>query len=749
MASLREQCRQNPHIQNGRLDGKYMIVDVVGGGGTACVYKVRTADDPHLYALKLLQDRFFRSPVVLEQFRLEADRLLELRHPNIVRFYDIAIRESYAYLLMDHISGYELSEILRNLRATGRPFPANEVLRTLVQASRALDFLHGRNLIHRDIKAANILLEQGTGKLYLVDFGISTPTKDAATALNAGTRAYMAPEQQANLGIPITTAVDIYAFGVMAFEMLAGQRPYVATPGVKGEEAERSLSEQHLRAPIPLLSQFRPDLPPALDPIFQRVLAKNPADRYPSARSFVADLHQALLPHLSPDLHNLAEVGPLLPKAFIEVGPRSESASPSQTATLPPSRTSPMADSSARPYRPWAAVLAVLILVALIALGVFLNVGGGNQEPEAQASPSSTVGPSATLAEATPEQSQMPSPLPPSPSPTAREVPSNTPEPSPSPSPSFTPSPTRTEVPSNTPSNTPSFTPSPSPIAEQASYYFLSGGAVLGWQAPAAEVLSWLIEEGQGPLFPFNTGPLANFRAEIQLDPAAPPLVYGLAYQIQGEGEDYLLFKVDEVNGTWALEARRGDQVESLQTGSLAEARPALSLQYYQGAALIWLGGERFSDFSQLAPQGGLALWLPDPQPNSAAAIQDLQVALVGDSVVAQAALSTPTPAPTLDLNTYLVADLRALLATGDRTRLTVDCRQFSLRYENLERHAQRPDPALAANAQTAIRQNELIQNLCRTVINGNLDLSRSPQDFLTWATNLEALLAQLSPSDQ
>lgn len=304
---------EHPAIRNGIIDQKYIVQGYIGGGGMADVYKVRTADDPHPYALKLLKDEYFQDVRLRETFEREAQSLLKLNHPNIVRFFDYAVRAQYAYILMEYVEGYSLSDLLKNLRQSQRVFPDNEVMRVLVQAERAVRYLHQNNLIHRDIKPGNILIERLTGKVFLTDFGIATDLNGSGQHFNAGTRAYMPPEQQEALGIPVQRTADVYALAVVAYEMLAGRRPFLKKNGVSTAEAEQDMIRQHRDTPVPPLSSRRRGLPPELDAIFERALAKQPAGRYPNSRSFILDLHRAMRSYLSPDMQDIDNIAPLDP----------------------------------------------------------------------------------------------------------------------------------------------------------------------------------------------------------------------------------------------------------------------------------------------------------------------------------------------------------------------------------------------------------------------------------------------------
>lgn len=227
-----------------------------------------------------------------KRFAQEARILGALHHPHIVPFLDYDSIDGLSFIVMPLLEGGTLKEKLAAGRMNG-----GQVMGLLKEVGSALDYLHNQKVIHRDLKASNIMFDQ-PGNAYLVDFGIAKLTDSAAqqnitmVGQVVGTPSYMAPEQW--LGVELTPAVDQYALGILCFQMLTGQLPFDApnTPG---------LLYKHMYDPPPFPSKMQPDLPTTLDDVLHKALAKKAEERYPSTRQFVEALGQALAQNGSPE----------------------------------------------------------------------------------------------------------------------------------------------------------------------------------------------------------------------------------------------------------------------------------------------------------------------------------------------------------------------------------------------------------------------------------------------------------------
>ncbi|MBL8153871.1 MAG: protein kinase [Anaerolineae bacterium] len=227
-----------------------------------------------------------------KRFAQEARILGALHHPHIVPFLDYDSIDGLSFIVMPLLEGGTLKEKLAAGRMNG-----GQVMGLLKEVGSALDYLHSQKVIHRDLKASNIMFDQ-PGNAYLVDFGIAKLTDSAAqqnitmVGQVVGTPSYMAPEQW--LGVELTPAVDQYALAILCFQMLTGQLPFDApnTPG---------LLYKHMYDPPPFPSKMQPDLPTTLDDVLHKALAKKAEERYPSTRQFVEALGQALAQNGSPE----------------------------------------------------------------------------------------------------------------------------------------------------------------------------------------------------------------------------------------------------------------------------------------------------------------------------------------------------------------------------------------------------------------------------------------------------------------
>lgn len=261
--------------------GDYELLEQIGKGGMSEVYRARRGDD--FVAVKLMQLELSRSPEAAERFQREVQAHLALTHPHLPMLIDWGEHsDGRLYLVMELLQGETLKERLVRLHTLE---PA-EVVRLVSALAEALDYLHGQGFVHRDVKPSNVFC-LSSGRIKLTDMGIARNQELApltSTGAAVGTPHYMAPEQISGGAEP---ASDQYALGVMAFEMLAGRRPF------RGADVQAILQLQLSQAPSPL-SGFVPEAPPELDDALLRMLAKNPQARFEDCRTAAAALGQAL-----------------------------------------------------------------------------------------------------------------------------------------------------------------------------------------------------------------------------------------------------------------------------------------------------------------------------------------------------------------------------------------------------------------------------------------------------------------------
>jgi eukaryotic-like serine/threonine-protein kinase len=272
---------------NTLFDGRYRIVRKLGSGGMANVYLAEDEELGRRVAVKILNERYAGDDLFIERFRREAKSAAGLSHPNIVSIYDRGEAEGTYYIAMEVIEGRSLKELI----LTRGALPIETAVAYAKQLLEALRFAHRHGIIHRDIKPHNVLVsadQQVTAhepRLKVTDFGIARHGASQMTEAGSimGTAQYLSPEQAR--GAPVTAASDLYSAGVVLYEMLTGKVPFTGDSAI--EIAMKHVNE--LPAPP---SSLRPDIPPDLDQIVLRSLAKDPADRYQTAEEFIEDLER-------------------------------------------------------------------------------------------------------------------------------------------------------------------------------------------------------------------------------------------------------------------------------------------------------------------------------------------------------------------------------------------------------------------------------------------------------------------------
>ena len=264
----------------GRI-GKYDVIRKIGEGATSSVWLGRDTFANRDVAIKLVTQSALKDAasanVTHHLFLTEASLAGKLVHPHIVEIYDAAVDEDHAYIVMEFVGGGTLHRFTRS----DNLFNLGDVIEVVYKCSRALDFASVQGVIHRDIKPANILIKNDTD-IKISDFGAAAMLTTTRTVVDGiGTPAYMSPEQHLNQKLTVQT--DIYALGVVMFQLLTGRMPFQA-------ENIAGLSYQVLNAPRPLPSEFRRDIPGEIDLIVQRAMQREPAQRYQTWQQFSDDL---------------------------------------------------------------------------------------------------------------------------------------------------------------------------------------------------------------------------------------------------------------------------------------------------------------------------------------------------------------------------------------------------------------------------------------------------------------------------
>jgi len=252
--------------------GRYQIVGELGRGGMGIVYKVQDTVLDRLVAFKVLPRAVSENAQAITNFMREAQAAAKLNHPNIVTVYDTGEQQGRYYIAMEYVEGTTLKEILKR-RGT---ISASGIVHILLQVSEALAYAHEKNVMHRDVKPANVMWAR-TKKAKLMDFGLAKVVREARnhTTVVAGTPYYMSPEQ--TVGKNVDHRTDIYSLGVMVFELATGTVPF----------KEGNIPYHHLHTPPPDLRALRPDLPEPLVDVVRRCLEKDPMNRFQSAQEIL------------------------------------------------------------------------------------------------------------------------------------------------------------------------------------------------------------------------------------------------------------------------------------------------------------------------------------------------------------------------------------------------------------------------------------------------------------------------------
>ncbi len=263
--------------------GPYRIVEQLGQGGMATVYKAYHAALDRYVAVKALHPAFGEDPNFEARFQREARVVAKLEHPNIVPVYDYAEHEHRPYLVMKFIEGDTLKA-----RLNQGPLTSNEIGKVVDAVGSALAYAHKQGILHRDIKPSNVLLATD-GQIYLADFGLARIAQSGESTLSSdmimGTPQYISPEQAMGKK-DLDDGTDIYSFGVMLYEMVVGQVPFNA-------DTPFSIIHDHIYSPLPMPRAINPKVPESVERVLLKGLAKERADRYANIDSFVQAFKQA------------------------------------------------------------------------------------------------------------------------------------------------------------------------------------------------------------------------------------------------------------------------------------------------------------------------------------------------------------------------------------------------------------------------------------------------------------------------
>jgi serine/threonine protein kinase len=353
-----------------RKFGKYEVLQRLGRGGMAEVYRAYHPNLDRYVAIKVLHSFLSDEGEFKARFEKEAQHIAKLRHPNIVQVYDFDFDEdtdSY-FMVMELIEGPTLKDYLYDPSNKAQRLPLDEALRITRQSVEALSYAHQRGMIHRDVKPANLMLdEKENNRVVLTDFGIAkllTGSQNTMSGGLVGTPAYMSPEQ--GMGETGDERSDLYSLGVILYQMLTGTLPYDA-------ETPMALILQHMNDPVPSVRAVDPHLPPAVDKVLQKLMAKEPDERYQTAQELINELNR-------------------LEKSPASIDPTTIVLPRVQTPSLPREKE---IQESARPRIPVALILLIIGLIG-IGGGVYAVGASNGIFPQIAALMTETPAPSAT-----------------------------------------------------------------------------------------------------------------------------------------------------------------------------------------------------------------------------------------------------------------------------------------------------------------------------------------------------------------
>jgi eukaryotic-like serine/threonine-protein kinase len=351
---------------------RYELEELVGTGGMSTVFRAHDRQLDRRVAIKILHQHYAEDPEYLERFRSEARAVARLSHPNIVTVIDRGDDDGRQYIVFEYVDGENLKELV--LRS-GR-LPVGRALELALAIADGLSFAHQRGLVHRDVKPQNVLLNED-GDVKVTDFGIarSLHVEHGVTQTGTvmGTGEYLAPEQAS--GKPVSPATDVYSLGVVLWELLAGDVPFVGENFV-------AIALRHVNELPPDLRERRPDVSPRLAAAVDRALAKDPARRFPTMADFAKELRACL----EEAVGTAAEAPPPADDAALTMV-----TSPARAPSRPPAR------ARRRRRRPLVLYLVLALVVAGVAFAAVLLRGGSSHHGAGSSGSSSSSGTSVQL----------------------------------------------------------------------------------------------------------------------------------------------------------------------------------------------------------------------------------------------------------------------------------------------------------------------------------------------------------------
>ena len=364
-------------LQPGQMLGPYRIINQIGEGGMATVYKAYQPSMDRNVAIKVLPSQLAGSSEFTQRFQQEARIIARLEHPHILPVFDYGETDGVTYFVMRYLDAGTLREKME----AGRPLPLDEIDHLFTQLADALRYAHSNGIIHRDLKPSNALID-AQGNLFLTDFGIAKLLESASPRLTQtdaimGTPAYISPEQA--MAIQVDQRSDIYSLGIILYEMVTGRVPYIA-------ETPLAVILKHVSDPLPLPSTVKADIPEAIEKVVLKALAKNPDDRFATVAEFLSAWKRAL--------DETRSTPRPLETPSVQTRPAKTPPSPTYGTAAP----APKVESRSRAWAGWGAGCLVVVC-ALLAIGggtFFIFNGSPNPTPTPTLRPTQTEAPTPT-----------------------------------------------------------------------------------------------------------------------------------------------------------------------------------------------------------------------------------------------------------------------------------------------------------------------------------------------------------------
>ena len=342
------------------LSDRYLLVKSLGEGGMADVYLAMDTILSREVAIKILRGELSSDPVTLLRFQREANAASKLNHPNVVDVYDVGECDGRHYIVMEYVRGRTLKQLIAQRGALDK----KEAVDIMIQLTSAVQHAHENHIIHRDIKPQNVLVKDD-GTVKITDFGIAL-AHDAVQLTQSdavlGSAHYLAPET--TRGEPATNQIDIYALGIVFYELLCGSVPFQGDNPVQ-------IAMKHLREEIPGIREFNPTLPQSIENIITKATVKHRNLRYQSATEMLADLRQCLSPEKANEAKLVFDESEPQPTVVMNDERKRQSATNGKKAAVVEEIAEPKSSNTGKKKWLWGG--AALLLVVMMMVGVYFS----------------------------------------------------------------------------------------------------------------------------------------------------------------------------------------------------------------------------------------------------------------------------------------------------------------------------------------------------------------------------------------